>query len=248
MNENRADRNGGGLISDFIDLFLHLDDHLKELLEAWGSGWVYVVLTAIIFAETGLVFAAFLPGDSLLFAAGSFAGAGLLNVWLLLITLTIAAIAGDQVNYLIGKYLGPRMLRSEKNWLLNRKHLDRTHQFFERYGAKTIVLARFVPIVRTAAPFVAGVGRMSYGKFVFYNVFGGVIWVFSCVGAGYAFGQWQFVKENFSLVILAVIFVSVLPMGVEIIRAWMANRRGAAAAVDAGSSAPPASSSKPANP
>ena len=190
-----------------LDLVLHLDRHLHDLTRDYGV-WTYAILFVIVFCETGLVVTPFLPGDSLLFAAGAIASLGSLNVWLL----AVAAIVGDTVNYHLGFYLGPKVLRAEQNWLFNRRHLDRTHAFFERYGGKTIILARFVPIVRTFAPFVAGVGAMRYRRFLAYNVIGGIVWVAGFVAAGYLFGNLPFVKRNFSLVILAIIFVSVLPM------------------------------------
>jgi len=207
-----------------LDIVLHLDRHLHDLTQDYGA-WTYAILFVIVFCETGLVVTPFLPGDSLLFAAGAIASLGSLDVWLLGLLLTIAAIAGDTVNYHLGYYLGPKVLRAETNWLFNRKHLDRTHRFFERYGGKTIILARFVPIVRTFAPFVAGVGAMRYRRFLAYNVIGGIIWVVGFVTAGYLFGNLPFVKRNFSLVILAIIFVSVLPMLWE----WWSNRRAAKA-------------------
>ncbi|MFO0903338.1 MAG: DedA family protein [Pirellulales bacterium] len=194
-----------------LDLILHLDRHLHDLTAEYGV-WTYAILFAIVFCETGLVVTPFLPGDSLLFAAGAIASLGSLNVWLLGLLLTVAAILGDTVNYHLGYYLGPKVLRAEKNWLFNRKHLERTHAFFERYGGKTIILARFVPIVRTFAPFVAGVGAMRYRRFLAYNILGGILWVVGFVAAGYLFGQLPFIKKNFSLVILGIIFVSVLPM------------------------------------
>lgn len=204
-------------VSGFIDFFLHLDLHLREMLAAYG-GWTYFILFLIIFAETGLVVMPILPGDSLLFAAGVFAGKGDLNTWLLLLLLGGAAILGDTVNYWIGKYAGDWILyRSKRRWI-QKKYLDRTHEFFERYGGKTIIMARFVPIVRTFAPFIAGVGAMTYPKFVVYNVVGGILWVGICVGAGYFFGGLPVVKNNFSLVVMGIIFVSILPGIIEFIR------------------------------
>lgn len=206
-----------------LDLILHLDRHLHDLTAEYGV-WTYAILFAIVFCETGLVVTPFLPGDSLLFAAGAIASLGSLDVWIVGFLLVCAAILGDTVNYHLGMYLGPKVLRSESNWLFNRKHLDRTHAFFERYGGKTIILARFVPIVRTFAPFVAGVGAMRYRRFLAYNVVGGVIWVGGFVTAGYLFGQLPFIKKNFSLVILGIIFVSLLPMVYEY---WQSRRQKA---------------------
>ncbi|HND51527.1 MAG TPA: DedA family protein [Pirellulaceae bacterium] len=209
-----------------IELFLKLDKHLEKLTADYG-GWTYAILFAIVFCETGLVVTPFLPGDSLLFAAGAIASLGTLDIGLLLVLLTVAAVLGDTVNYHLGKYLGPKVLRGEKSWLFNRKHLDRTHEFFERYGGKTIIIARFVPIVRTFAPFVAGVGSMSYRRFLAYNVIGGLIWVVGFTLAGYWFGQWPAVKRNFGLVIIGIIVISVLPAVFEFFRAKAESRRKA---------------------
>jgi membrane-associated protein len=204
-------------ITSFVDFFLHLDLHLKEMIASYGTG-TYLILFLIIFAETGLVVMPILPGDSLLFAAGTFAGMGDLKFWILLLVLCGAAILGDTVNYWIGKYAGDWILhRSKRRWI-QKRYLDRTHEFFERYGGKTIILARFVPIVRTFAPFVAGIGAMTYGKFIIYNVVGGILWVGICMGAGYLFGGMPIVQNNFSLVILGIVFVSILPGVIEFIR------------------------------
>jgi len=192
-----------------IDLFIHLDRHLGETIQQYGV-WTYLILFVIIFAETGFVFTPFLPGDSLLFAAGTFAALGALNVALLFLLLCGAAILGDTANYWIGKYLGEHILRRHSRWI-RQEHLDQTHAFFEKYGGKTIIIARFVPIVRTFAPFVAGIGAMTYRKFIAYNVIGGVGWVVVCMGAGYFFGNLPLVKDHFSLVILAIIILSILP-------------------------------------
>ena len=211
---------------EIIDIFLHVDEHLTEFVATHGR-LVYGMLFAVIFAETGLVVTPFLPGDSLLFAAGAIAAMGGMNVWVLILVLWVASVLGDAVNYSVGKYIGPRVFRPEGRTgllarLLNPKHLERTHEFFETYGGKAVVMARFVPIVRTFIPFVAGAGSMTYSKFAFYNVIGGALWVTSCVGAGYVFGNIPIVKENFELVILGIIFVSLLPM---IIEAWRQKKR-----------------------
>ena len=205
-----------------IDIFLHLDRHLAEFVVTYGV-WVYGLLFAIVFAETGLVVTPFLPGDSLLFAAGALSATGALDIRVVVALLIVAAVGGDAVNYSIGRFIGPRVFRAEDTTgtlhrLLNREHLDRAHAFFERHGGMAIVLARFVPIVRTFVPFVAGAGAMRYSAFVLYNVTGGVAWVSLCVGAGYAFGNVQIVKENFSLVALGIIAVSLIPMVVEFLR------------------------------
>ena len=205
-----------------IDLFLHFDRHLAEFVAQYGI-WVYALLFAIIFAETGLVVTPFLPGDSLLFAAGALAATGAFNIWLLLGLLTVAAVLGDAVNYAVGDTVGPRVFTSIDRtsfWqrMLNKDHLNRAHAFFEKYGGKAIVLGRFVPIVRTFVPFVAGAGTMTYSSFAFYNVTGAVIWVGVCTLAGYAFGNVPIVRDNFTLVALGIVAVSVLPIGIEFIR------------------------------
>ena len=206
-----------------VDFFLHLDTHLTQFVATYGT-WVYGLLFLIVFAETGLVVTPFLPGDSLLFAAGALAATGSLDIRLLLVLLTIAAILGDAVNYAVGRAVGPRVFRANDRstfWhkALNREHLDRTHAFFEKYGGKAVVLGRFVPIVRTFVPFVAGAGAMTYSKFAAYNVAGGILWVAICALAGYGFGNVPMVKNNFSLVALGIVAVSVLPIAVEMLRA-----------------------------
>ena len=209
-------------MQSLIDLFLHLDRHLAEFVVTYGA-WVYGLLFAIVFAETGLVVTPFLPGDSLLFAAGALSATGALDIKLVVLLLLAAAMAGDAVNYSIGRFIGPRVFRAEDTTgtlhkLLNREHLDRAHAFFERHGGMAVVLARFVPIVRTFVPFVAGAGAMTYSSFALYNVAGGVLWVALCVGAGYAFGNVPVIKENFSLVAMGIVAVSVLPIVVEFLR------------------------------
>lgn len=204
------------LIRYLIDFILHLDQHLGELIAKYGTG-TYVILALIVFAETGLVVMPLLPGDSLLFAAGAFAGLGSLDPWVLFGLLSAMAIVGDTVNYWVGSWIGPRAFSGEIRWL-KKEYLDRTHAFFERHGGKTIILARFVPIIRTFAPFVAGVGTMSYSRFLTYNVVGGVVWVGLFVWAGYFFGNLPVVRENFGMVIGAIIVISVLPMVIEVIR------------------------------
>jgi len=209
-----------------IDIFLHLDKHLNDWAEMLGP-WLYVVLFLIVFCETGLVVTPFLPGDSLLFAVGALASSegSALNPIVLIVLLSAAAIIGDAVNYSIGAWIGPRVFSREQSWLLNKKHLLYTHRFYEKHGGKTIILARFMPIVRTFAPFVAGVGRMSYTRFAIYNVTGGVAWVVAFLCGGYWFGNIAFVKRQFHYVILAIIVISVLPALVEFIRAWRAERQ-----------------------
>ena len=204
------------LVRWFIDFFLHLDRHLAEVIQAYGA-WTYALLFTIVFLETGLVVTPLLPGDSLLFAAGALAANGRMNIGLLIGLLTLAAIVGDSVNYWIGRTTGEG-LQQRYPRLIRREHLDKTHAFFERYGGKTIIIARFVPIVRTFAPFVAGIGAMTYPKFLAYNVIGGVAWVFVCVFAGYFFGNLPIVKNNFSLAIIAIVIISIMPAIVEYIR------------------------------
>ena len=210
------------LIKQFIDFFIHLDTHLAGIITKYGTG-TYVILFLIIFAETGLVVMPLLPGDSLLFAAGIFARLGDLNPWLLTGLLIIAAILGDTVNYWVGKRIGPKAFTSESRFF-KRKYLDQTRGFYARHGGKTIILARFVPIVRTFAPFVAGVGEMHYGRFLAYNVVGGVVWVTLLVWAGYLFGDIPVVRERFELVILGIIGISVLPIAIELFKGWRAGR------------------------
>lgn len=207
--------------ASLVDLFFHLDEHLANIINQYGA-WTYGILFAVIFLETGVVVTPFLPGDSLLFAAGTFAALGSLNVYLLAGLLIAAAILGDSVNYSIGHYLGDRAYKIK--WI-RREYLDRTHAFFEKHGGKTIFLARFVPIVRTFAPFVAGVGRMSYSYFITYNFVGGIVWVLLFTFAGYFFGNIPFVKRNFEFVIIGIILVSVAPMLIE----WWKARREAGA-------------------
>lgn len=217
------------LLRQLLDIFLHIDKHLHELCVSYGT-WTYAILFLVIFAETGLVVTPFLPGDSLLFAAGALAASGSLDPFLLFVLLSVSAIIGDGVNYAIGKYLGPHVLKERKSRFFKKEYLDKTHAFYEKYGAKTIILARFVPIVRTFAPFVAGVGTMTYKRFFAYNVIGGIAWVAICIFAGYFFGGMEIVKKNFELVILAIIFISVLPMVIEYLKHRAEKRRQAAIA------------------
>lgn len=203
---------------DLVDLFLHLDKHLDTVVQNFG-GWTYVILFLIVFCETGLVVTPFLPGDSLLFAAGAIAGLGSMNVYLLMILLVIAAILGDAVNYMIGSYIGPKVFEKTNSRIFKKEYLDKTQRFYDRYGGKTIIIARFVPIVRTFAPFLAGVGTMSYSKFALYNITGAILWVGSITYAGYLFGGIPIIKNNFSVVVLAIIVVSILPAVFEVVRA-----------------------------
>ena len=204
-------------IAGFVEIVLHLDKHLNVLVVNYGI-FTYAFLFLIIFMETGFVVTPFLPGDSLLFATGAIASAGSLSLPLLLTLLSIAAILGDTVNYWVGRKIGPAVFRKETGFFLNKKHLERTHRFYEKYGGKTIIIARFIPIIRTFAPFVAGIGNMSYPKFLSYNVIGGLVWINLFTIAGYYFGNVPVVKHNFSLVILVIILLSVLPIVIEIVR------------------------------
>ncbi len=209
-----------------VDLFLHLDKHLSAVITQYGV-WTYGLLFVVIFIETGLVVTPFLPGDSLLFAAGTFAALGSLDIWLVFLLLAFAAVLGDTVNYWIGHYLGERAYNIK--WI-KREYMDRTVGFFEKYGRKTIFLARFVPIVRTFAPFVAGVGQMSYGAFISYNIFGGIVWVALFTFAGYFFGNIPFIRDHFSLVVIAIVLISVLPMVYEAVKAQRENKAAKAEA------------------
>jgi membrane-associated protein len=210
------------LIRQFVDFFIHLDVHLAEIIREYGT-WTYAILFGIIFVETGVVIMPLLPGDSLLFAAGTFAALGDLDPIFLMGLLIVAAILGDTVNYWIGARIGERAFSGNVRFL-KKEYFDRTHAFYERHGGKTIILARFIPIIRTFAPFVAGVGKMTYPRFLAYNVIGGVTWVTLFVSAGYWFGNIPAVKERFSLVILAIIIVSVIPIGIEILKGFLARR------------------------
>jgi membrane-associated protein len=204
------------IINFLVDFILHLDQHLNEIIQTYGA-WTYALLFVIIFLETGLVVTPFLPGDSLLFAAGTFAALGSLNVWLLWLLVFTAAVLGDTANYWIGNKIGPRAFEQNIRFL-KREYLERTQEFYEKHGGKTIILARFVPIVRTFAPFVAGVGTMRYRRFLAYNVVGAFLWTAIFVSLGYFFGNIPFVKENFELVIVAIVLVSVVPMAIEYVR------------------------------
>ncbi len=215
------------IISELVDFLLHLDVHLNAIIQNFGI-WTYLILFLIIFMETGVVVTPFLPGDSLLFAAGSFAALGSLNIWVLFITLTLAAILGDTLNYWIGHFIGPRAFSGNVRFL-KKEYIDRTHEFYERHGGKTIILARFIPIIRTFAPFVAGIGAMDYPRFFFFNVTGAVLWVALFTFGGYFFGNLQFVRDNFTIVILAIIALSVLPGVFEFLRDKYKSRKEAQA-------------------
>lgn len=205
------------LILQFIDIFIHLDRYISDILRIFGP-WTYLIVFLIIFCETGLVVTPILPGDSLLFGLGAFAARGDLDPVLLFSLLSVAAVGGDTVNYAVGKYIGPRVFHVDTSRFFKREYLDRTHAFYERHGGKTIIIARFIPIIRTFAPFVAGIGTMTYRRFISYNVIGGVAWIATFVLGGYYFGNLSFVKRNFTLVIMAIIILSVMPGVIEYVR------------------------------
>ncbi|MBC7369760.1 MAG: DedA family protein [Undibacterium sp.] len=217
------------LVKKLIDFVLHIDKHLAEIIRDYGM-WTYVVLFLIIFAETGLVVTPFLPGDSLLFAAGTLCAVpeNGLNVHLMAALLFVAAFVGDTLNYWIGAKIGPSVFKRNDSIFLRKKHLERAHAFFEKYGGRAIILARFVPIVRTFVPFVAGAGQMTYSRFIAYNAIGGFIWIYAFIYLGFAFGNIPVVQKNFKLVILAIIFLSIVPIIVELWRGWRENKKSAA--------------------
>jgi membrane-associated protein len=210
------------LLTTLVDFVLHFDQHLERTIEAYGV-WTYAVLFAIVFCETGLVVTPFLPGDSLLFAAGAFAATGQLSVVPLVVGLIAAAVLGDTVNYTFGRRFGEAVLARERLWLIRRQHIQQTERFFERHGGKAVVYSRFVPIVRTFAPFIAGAGQMNVFRFMAFNACGGTAWVTTCTAAGYLFGHLPVIRDNFSLVAMGIVAVSVIPMGFELLRSWAAN-------------------------
>jgi membrane-associated protein len=210
-------------LSQFVDLFLHVDKHLGAIIQSYDT-WTYFILFVVVFAETGFVVTPFLPGDSLLFAAGAFSARGSLDVHTVAILIFIAAVLGDAVNYGIGHFIGPKLLKNQNSKIFKKHYLERTNKFYEKYGGKTIIIARFVPIVRTFAPFMAGVGTMNYSKFAAYNIIGAALWVLLFVYGGFLFGDLPFVKKNFSVVILAIIVLSVLPAVFEV---WQARKENA---------------------
>ncbi len=211
------------IIQHIIDFILHLDKYLGQIIQNYGI-WTYALLFFVIFMETGFVITPFLPGDSLIFASGTLAGLGYLNIWVLFIVFSAAAILGDTVNYWIGHYIGPRAFSGNIRFL-KKEYIDRTHAFYEKHGGKTIIIARFIPIIRTFAPFVAGVGAMTYAKFIVYNIIGGIAWVALFLFGGYFFGGLPFVQNNFSFVLIAIILISLLPAGAEIINSRLESRK-----------------------
>jgi membrane-associated protein len=205
------------LVTDIINFILHIDQFISLLIQQFGL-WTYAILFLVIFSETGLVVAPFFPGDSLIFVSGTFAATGSLDIVWLFATLSLAAILGDTVNYWIGNFVGPKVFRKEKSRFFKKEYLERAHDFYERHGGKAIVLARFIPVIRTFAPFVAGIGKMRYGRFLAYNVVGGIAWVAIFLFAGYFFGTLQAVRDNLSAVIIAIIIISFIPILVEFVR------------------------------
>jgi membrane-associated protein len=210
-------------MKELIDIVLHLDKHLEAITAQYGTT-TYAILFIIVFCETGLVVTPFLPGDSLLFAAGAVSSLGTLNPWVLALGIMASALVGDNVNYQLGKALGPRVMKGEKSRIFNKKHLEKTKKFYEKYGGKTIIIARFVPIVRTFAPFVAGAGAMNFKRFIGYSIGGAILWVTVLFGAGYMFGGNPIVKKNFSIVVFAIIFISILPGIIEFVKARRAKK------------------------
>jgi membrane-associated protein len=211
-----------------IDFFLHLDQHLREIVTNYGT-WTYLILFGIVFAETGLVLFPFLPGDSLLFGAGVLSQQDVgLHIGLLFLVFTSAAIIGDSTNYFIGKFLGRRLFRNQNSRIFKRENLDRTHEFFEKYGANTVIFARFVPIIRTFAPFVAGLGAMEYRRFILYSIGGSILWVGTCLLAGYFFGQIPWVRDNFTIAVLVIVLATVIPAALEYVRHRMKAKKKAA--------------------
>jgi membrane-associated protein len=213
-----------GFLQDLLEIIIHLDRHLFDLCTQYGA-WVYAILFVIIFCETGLVVTPFLPGDSLLFAVGSLAAINALDLPTSMLLLAAAAVLGDTVNYWIGDYVGPKVFHQERSRFLNKEYLVRTHQFYEKHGGKTIIIARFLPIIRTFAPFVAGIGSMTYRRFLLFNVIGGALWVSLFVPAGYFFGSVPLVKNNFSIVIIALVLIPGIPAVVEVMRMQLKKRR-----------------------
>ena len=209
---------------EVFKFLLHFDESLATVINLFGP-LTYVILFLVVFAETGLVVTPFLPGDSLLFAVGTLAGGNYLNIFIVYITLLLAAILGDTVNYWIGHHLGPRVFSKENSRIFNKEYLKRTDEFYNKHGGKTIILARFVPIIRTFAPFVAGIGKMHYGTFLFYNILGGFLWVTSLTFAGYFFGQIPIIKENFEFVVIGIVIISILPIFIEFIKHKLASKR-----------------------
>lgn len=202
---------------EFIELVLHFDEHLANLISAIGP-FSYIILFLIIFAETGLVITPFLPGDSLLFVVGTLSGSGFLNIWISYITLLVAAILGDTVNYWVGHKIGPKVFNRENSKIFKKEYLEKTREFYEKHGGKTIILARFLPIIRTFAPFVAGVGKMNYPTFLFYNIVGAFVWVTSLTFAGYFFGGLEIIKNNFEYAVVGIVLISLLPMVFEYVK------------------------------
>ena len=214
------------IVAALIDVILHLDRHLQWLVQNYGV-WVYAILFLIIYCETGLVVFPFLPGDSLLFVAGALAAAGDMYIHTLFAVLAVASFSGDNTNYWIGRFIGPRVFTRKKSWVLNPVHLERTQRFYKRHGGKTVTIARFVPIIRTFAPFVAGIGRMAYGRFLFYSFAGSVLWISSLTYAGYYFGNIPAVRENLALMIVGIVILSIMPGVIEYLRSRVRRKMAA---------------------
>ncbi len=210
------------IILQVIGFILHISEHLHEMIINYGI-WIYAILFLIVFAETGLVVTPFLPGDSLLFAAGAIAATGALDVWVCGLVIGLAAFCGDNCNYWIGRIIGPKVFSREDSYFFRKSHLEKTEKFYNKYGSRTVIIARFVPIVRTFAPFVAGVGKMPYGRYIAFSSAGSALWVPICLGSGYFFGNMDIVKKNFELVILGVIAVSLLPIIIEVLKSKLAK-------------------------
>ncbi len=210
-------------INQLLDFILHIDNHLVELVQQYGI-YIYIILFIILFCETGLVIAPFLPGDSLLFAAGALAASGNMNILLLGLTCIVAAFLGNQVNFIVGKFFGPKIFETERKYL-KKDHLNKTQEFYEKHGGKALIIGRYLPFIRTFVPFVAGVGQMNSYRFTYFNIVGALLWIVPILGIGYLFGNIQYVKDNFSMIILAILIISVLPMIIGVFSAWSHSRK-----------------------
>lgn len=210
-------------INQLLDFILHIDNHLVELVQQYGI-YIYIILFIILFCETGLVIAPFLPGDSLLFAAGALAASGNMNILLLGLTCVVAAFLGNQVNFIVGKFFGPKIFETERKYL-KKDHLNKTQEFYEKHGGKALIIGRYLPFIRTFVPFVAGVGQMNSYRFTYFNIVGALLWIVPILGIGYLFGNIQYVKDNFSMIILAILIISVLPMIFGVFSAWSHSRK-----------------------
>lgn len=210
-------------INYLIEFVLHIDKHLVELVQQYGI-YIYIILFLILFCETGLVVTPFLPGDSLLFTAGAIAASGNMNIFALILTCVIAAFTGNQTNFVIGKFFGPKIFATEQKYL-HKDHLQKTQEFYDKHGGKALIIGRYIPFIRTFVPFVAGLGQMNSYRFTLYNIIGAMLWIIPVLGCGYLFGNIPFVKKNFSMIILAILFLSVLPMIIGIVSAWLEAKK-----------------------